>query len=473
MNILQQRTLNPCAKNRNGKKNSTSCNDNTQGSSYYYSPIRTSSSLPVSFSFSSRSRSYRTCLLSITCIIISVLSFLHVMNQVQPLLNAKDHRNKTVVQQSVRPPSLSSSSSSSSLPSLEQQEIEQQKLLNYTHNNRNSKQCTFQKPYSEAPIPLILMALGRAGSSVTWNTLSTLLGSTTTAYEITGGNKTKSLNFFNSLQQGQEEQSGDMDTNAGGVGVGVNWAVERLCATQRYNLEHVEDPVITGFQWKPYRVTLNHEFGKGALEVLGKYNPHNRTRNNITNSSITDGKGKDDENIIDVDADDRPNIKVLFLSRNPLDRLISNIRHRGYIRSDEIPAHCAIDDKGCVERHRAHSKGTVLPVGKELIHSMKSGLQIDRLSRTYLEQYGVDHLNVRYENLFNGNGNVTEWVRIFDFLGRGPKDVVDYRDNLTMEDIQRAFAMAPTSSKRHRDTIANYDEVEETLIGAGLGRLLH
>jgi len=257
------------------------------------------------------------------------------------------------------------------------------------------------------------------------------------------------------------QQDGDSgDSNNGDSG--LNWAVERLCHTQQYNLEHVENPVITGFQWKPYRVTLNHEFGKGALKILGKYNTNSNS--NTTNSEKNDDIG---------DKGRRPNIKVLLLSRNPLDRLISNIRHKGHIRSEEMPAHCAIDDTDCVNRHRAYAKGTILPTGKELIHSMRSGFQIDRLCKTYLTEYGVDYLAVQYEQLFNDDGNVDEWIKIFDFLGRAPKDVVDYKTNLTMEDIRRAFAMAPTSSKKHVESIANYDEVKQTLEGAGLTRLLH
>ncbi len=95
--------------------------------------------------------------------------------------------------------------------------------------------CTFESPHSEAPVPLILMSLGRSGSSVTWNTLSTMLGSTTVAYEITGGNRTTAEQFFDDIESS----------------VGTNWAIKRLCQIQKRNMAKYDNPVISGFQWKP------------------------------------------------------------------------------------------------------------------------------------------------------------------------------------------------------------------------------
>jgi hypothetical protein len=284
--------------------------------------------------------------------------------------------------------------------------------------------CSFAKPYSKAPIPVILMSLGRSGSSVTWNTLSTMLGSTTTAYELTGGNKTKSANFFNSMEPDS-----------------VDWAVEKLCRIQRYHIKHTPNSVITGFQWKPYKVTLDHPLGKAALESIAKHT--------------------------------EPQIKVIFLVRNPLDRIISNLRHKGHIGSDEIPAHCAIDDEECVERHKAMSKNVTFQRKKQLIRDINHANYIDQLSKDRLSTYGVHHLSVSYEKLYNAGEDVREWKRIFDFLGRSPKNVANYTGELTRKHVEDAFAIAPTSVKSHKLIISNYDEVEEALVNAGYGHLLH
>mmetsp|Transcript_428 Transcript_428/g.456 ORF Transcript_428/g.456 Transcript_428/m.456 type:complete len:367 (+) Transcript_428:171-1271(+) len=285
--------------------------------------------------------------------------------------------------------------------------------------------CTFEQQYDQAPVPLILMALGRSGSSVTWDTISTLLGSTTKASEITGGNEKKALAFFDKLSNEP---------------AGKAWAIERLCQIQKFNMESKEDPVISGFQWKPYRATLKHELGRGALEEIAKFND--------------------------------PPIKIIFLQRNPLDRLISNRRHKGRQHSGE--AHCPIDDVECIDKQKEYAKGIILPTGKELFKSIKDGLNIDQLSRDYLSTIGVKHIAVSYEKLYNVKGNRTqEWERIFDFLERSPKDFPNYKDHLSMDDIESAFATAPTSLKSHKETIANYEDVNRTLTWFGWEYLLH
>lgn len=292
----------------------------------------------------------------------------------------------------------------------------------YEPNHNQNIACEFQKPYESAPVPVLLLSQGRSGSSVTWDTISTMLGSTTKAYEITGGNRTKSALFFDSIEN-------------------EYWPINKLCQTQKYNMHNFDNPVISGFQWKPFRVSLNHPMGKAALDVIANY--------------------------------EEPPIKVLYLMRNPLDRVISNLKHKGYQHNKEVPAHCAIDDQECINRHKSHSRGTVLPTGRPLINSIKGNIQIHETLVQMLSKHGVKHLSVSYEKLYNDERDVSEWIRIFDYLGREPKDVKDYRNNLTMNHVEDAFAMAPTSSKSHEDTIANYKEVKETLVDAGMDYLLH
>jgi len=293
-----------------------------------------------------------------------------------------------------------------------------------TEGHSDEEECRFAQPYSSSPVPLILMSLGRSGSSVTWNTLSTMLGSTTIAYEVTGGNRTKAMHFFENL----------------GPDTTTDWAINRLCSIQKRNLEEHESPVITGFQWKPYLNTLTHELGKGALEKIAVH--------------------KD------------PPIKILYLTRNPLDRLLSNERHRGHVRSETVPAHCSAGDEDCVKRHQQHSKGIVLPTGKELVATIRNAINIDTMAGDLLSSLGVSHITVNYEKLYNSK-DAKEWIRILDFLGRSPKHLKTYKKNLKMKNVERSFAMAATSPKHHEDSIANFQEVKETLLGAGYGHLLH
>jgi hypothetical protein len=130
--------------------------------------------------------------------------------------------------------------------------------------------CNFHK---DGPLPVVLMALGRSGSSVTWNTLSLLTGDKTIAYEVTGGNQNKSIDFFNSIPDDINER----------------WASLRLCNIQHrhMNMSKIDGNhySIVGFQWKPYFATFDHPYAMSGLQRL---------------------------------ADDR--IKVIYLTRNPLDR---------------------------------------------------------------------------------------------------------------------------------------------------------
>lgn len=302
----------------------------------------------------------------------------------------------------------------------------------YLANDEEHEKCKFQQSKS-APTPVILMALGRSGSSVTWDTLTTMLGSTTKASEIPGGNQTKSIDFLNSRTD-------------------PKWPINKSCYIQNKNRAQFVDPppVITGFQWKPYIVSLNHTMGKAGLEAIANHNHHNSTTT----------------------------IKIIFLTRNPLERLMSNTRHKGRKGSKEVPAHCAIDDEECVKRQKELSKGTVLPTGKNLVHSLKSALRTDQMCKTALSSNGLQYLHVTYANLYNPPHNeddddAFEWKRIFDFLGKSPKNMKNYRTTLTMKHVRDAFAIAPTSSKLHEDIIQNYDEVKQSLVQAGLGYLIH
>jgi len=277
--------------------------------------------------------------------------------------------------------------------------------------------CQFL-PEDDAPLPIILMSLGRSGSSVTWDTMSRLTGGANIAYEITGGNRTKSSNFFNNINPS----------------VGSDWAIERLCRIQKSMMLKDTTFGIVGFQWKPYVKTFDHKYSIGALERIAKHrNPH---------------------------------IRVIVLTRNPIDRLISNQRHQGHVNTDEVPHHCKIGDEKCIQKHKLHSKNIVLTTGHELLSRIGGALAHDEYIREKLSNIGVKHLQVSYEALFHKD-TADEWMKIFNFLKRGPAQ------NLTMEMVREKFSMASTTSRKHKDTISNYDEVKHTFQGTKFYYLLH
>ena len=83
-----------------------------------------------------------------------------------------------------------------------------------------------------------------------------------------------------------------------------------------------------------------------------------------------------------------------------------------------------------------------------------------------LEQYNVPTIHVSFEKLFTTDKDTSEWRRIFDYLGVGP------RDNLTRHDIDKA-GHAATSIPMHNVTLSNYDEVRKVLLGTRFEHLLH
>lgn len=96
--------------------------------------------------------------------------------------------------------------------------------------------CTFYER-GTGPIPVILMALGRSGSSITWSTMSALTGERNIAYERTGQTQDKAEKFFKCLEKCPFSFH--------------NWTIQSLCHTQQRQPDVTINSGIAGFQWKP------------------------------------------------------------------------------------------------------------------------------------------------------------------------------------------------------------------------------
>lgn len=298
----------------------------------------------------------------------------------------------------------------------------------YLHYKQKYDRCKFDP---EGPVPAILIARGRSGSSVTWDTLSRLAGDgePTVAHEVTGGNQDKSIAYFDQIKDHINER----------------WASLKLCNIQRYHMDKTKkEPEKTyslvGFQWKPFQATFDHHYAFDGLRRV---------------------------------ADD--GLKVIYLTRNPLDRYISNLRHKGFIHSEEVPAHCEVDDKECVERHKKHSKGIKIPVNdqeskQKLLGTLEHSVSSDVMIEDRLKSLNVNYVHVTYEKLFDGDAKdsdkAVEWMKMLRFLGFPKK-------GLTYGDVRSAFHLASTSSNDHSSSIANFEEVKKVLADAKYGDLLH
>lgn len=279
----------------------------------------------------------------------------------------------------------------------------------------------------KGPTTAILISKGRSGSSVLWDTLSRLSGDATVAHEVTGGNRNSSREFFENVNQQ------------------VDWATKRLCNIQRKYMHDEKKGqlkyALVGFQWKPFHTTFDHPMAIAGMKVVSDQN-----------------------------------FKVIHLTRNPLDRYLSNLKHRGKQHSKEVPAHCKTDDLPCIKNHETQAKGISieLSTGEEkeaFIEHLRESRNSAKVYEERLDTFGIKHIHVYYEALFDHEARdeylADEWMRIFKFLGIGPQN------DLTMGDVRNSFEYASTSPKSHKEIISNFKEVKKVLSGTDLIDLLH
>ena len=285
-----------------------------------------------------------------------------------------------------------------------------------THDDRSTPKESPKVPCSlqSHPTPMILMTLGRSGSSSMYQVLSKLSGNDTfPVHEYTGSDAAKSRKFF-------REEIPTTDVNG-------DWLVKYICRSQR----HHPTAGIVGFKWKPWETIFTEEKALQGLELLG------RLKN--------------------------PQIKVVRSRRNMLDVIIS--KHKHSTNGKKIQAHCLNGDEKCVKQHLRAGTGISLPTArllKDLADLDDRELRVNRL----LAKMNVPTIHVSFEKLFSAGSDTSEWTKIFNYLGSGPSK------DLTAADVERAGHVA-TSIPFHNVSLSNYKEVKEVLLGTEFESLLH
>jgi len=279
------------------------------------------------------------------------------------------------------------------------------------------------KSSAETPIPVIYSSFGRSGSSSTWQVISRLTGHCFEIQEYTGEHSKDAAEFFSRIKPG----------NNG------NWILGYLCNQQ---IRYAGKGGIIGFKWKPNKPSVYNKASLDGLRMIAHYT--------------------------DPPYEDNPQIKIISSTRNPLDVILSRIKH---YRMDEsinehmrVP-HCMLNDTKCIEEHKKFGIGLHVPM-ENLMITLKKMRKDGRKFNKLLLKMNVPHIKVSYEKLFYGD-NVDEWKRIFLFLGRGPVH------NLSRNLVEKAMEHVGTSSPFHNVTISNYEEVRDMLIGTNFERLLH
>ena len=267
-----------------------------------------------------------------------------------------------------------------------------------------------------SPIPLILISMGRAGSSATWQGVSHLTGHCFRGREYTGSNSIKAKTFFGHITSG----------NNG------NWVLEYMCEQQ---IAYSDKGGIIGFKWKPF-------ISKTPKDNL----------------SLMDGLHM-------IAHHTKPQIKIIRSRRNILDVLLSGIKHRSMRKGGNERAHCAPNDSECIELMNKYGIGMMVPIDSLLKELRKIALMEDTFDG-YMEKFKVPYINVTYEELYLRD-NAEEWMRIFRFLGKGPSS------GLSKKQVDEVMEHASTSSRFHNVTMSNYIDVRNLLIGTEFENLLH
>ncbi len=283
-----------------------------------------------------------------------------------------------------------------------------------------SNSCEF---LVEGPVPVILFAFGRSGSSITWNIMSNLTGYENIAYE-----KVQNANQF--LDEIVKSPIADYD-----------WARKTLCAIQNRQYKESRNEKgygISGFQWKPGPLSLKHKYGVETLKRIAEQQKST------------------------------PSVRIVVLTRNFLDKYYSHLKHKQSRRTDgenKIPAHCQVGDDECVKWHFKNERNILFPTGNDLLKQLDTNSVIHEKLIRLLDKLDIDYVEVSYEKLYNSE-SADEWMRIFKHLGVGPSV------GLNMEEVTRAMGLSRTNQGNKSEILSNFDDVYDTLKGTKYEGLL-
>jgi hypothetical protein len=263
----------------------------------------------------------------------------------------------------------------------------------------------------KGPQPVVLMSLGRSGSSSTWQVLGSLTGQETKSVEYTGSSRSASIRFF--------EKIGPNDNGM--------WVLKYMCFMQQL----FPNAGVVGFKWKPNRSILSMDASVNGLKLLGKLK--------------------------------NPSIKVVRSRRNLLDVLISRYKHKR--STANVPAHCRVGDKACLEKQLKAGLGVELPAYK-LLSLLKTLTKEENDVDKRLKEYGVPRISASFEKLYYSD-DASEWRKILQFLSPNAAKRIG-----SISDVRKAMQHQATSHPSHKKTIRNFDEVREILNGTKFEKLL-
>jgi len=146
------------------------------------------------------------------------------------------------------------------------------------------------------PTNVILLSLGRSGSTVIWQMLSTLTGYETLSDEYVGSDTRDMRIFFNRTVAGNKELSDG------------KWLTQHMCRLQ--TKDELRNAAFVGFKWKPYWRPFLLPESKKTFELIASM--ATSTATNTTRQQQFPG----------------PPIRLLRSRRNVLDVHLSKLKHK-------------------------------------------------------------------------------------------------------------------------------------------------
>ena len=173
-------------------------------------------------------------------------------------------------------------------------------------------------------------------------------------------------------------------------------------------------------------------------------------------------------------------IPVIFNVRNPIDEILSALKHRDGVPSNEsrgkrihLFQHCKAgkNQAECVEQQMQAQLVNVPP--HIFLRYLNDLSCLTTYTKYLLDFTGVRHFDVEFEKVSlehsSNNTVIRTWRQVLSFLdpSRPWQSIVD------MKLLNASTTMVATSSPRHRDKIKNYDEISMILQGTRFAPFLN
>jgi hypothetical protein len=336
-------------------------------------------------------------------------------------------------------------------------------------------ECLATTPATRAlPTPVVLMSRGRSGSSVLWQVLSKITGAPPAFHkskEFVGQNNDEQLDFFDTNTKKSEKigviKHIDSEQNLTLVPAGGEWQthgewlVNYMCAkrtefaSQADTTEAIRVPnteggfslssSIVGLKWKPFwnpLLTRNE-----TIETLKR----------IASMAMN----------ANTEATKRPPILIVRSRRNPIDHALSRYKHKH--ATEHIQPHCAVGDKECLEKHNTGQPLNIKNPNylcRSMLETWYTENLFDELLKIVTAPSSLPvYKSVSYDALFYPESDAAgeeAWNELVQFVS-------PHTPPLSWKTIQESATMAATTTTRkHVDKIANWNEVYQCLQGTPL-----